>query len=616
MRDRTALIGSLAVVCLLSGAVPFAQNITPKSLEGQVLGWIKVYDFKDATAPLTAAGRVYSARQLSIARMLANWMQASYLPTGALGDVKVIHNETLGAYNQNSAALPQKYGVEAPLYDSLKYDANKKMVPRTSDAFYWTMEANGEFGLPLEAVNTPERFYFILPTFEQQGHGPELEKAADISKHAVLGQFPSWFVRNSANGNRKVVIVTKNHQLPVVKVTRGQYLDALGEALVRNRANELRLLTQQYQGNQREISRGMEREDANTAKRVAVLEANRQKYRNRLQEPAEIHWLQPSVIIENETDVFDGSSGSPKRLTVYAIDPKMMELSKTDAPQWITITWTAQLNEPVCVTLHQAMQKNFNVQYLYDYFFDSEKVKGQPYKPLRSPAEVEVVTAGKLSDVATRNAADPAVHFFEDFSAATVGKKPLNWHSNLDNTGATSVVANVTGVNGQWASMAGFTITPTGLKKPLPPDFDLSYDVIAAKDYRWGARALSVRLAKAGVAGAGESFLDVRIRPGFSGRQGEVYIEGKFPGAPGYMDGSKYVGAPGFSNDLAINRVTVTIKKRGDLLQVFCGTTKVAEFEKGVPAALQFDSLSFDLGSTAEEKMFLSNIKITSGNAR
>jgi hypothetical protein len=162
-----------------------------------------------------------------------------------------------------------------------------------------------------------------------------------------------------------------------------------------------------------------------------------------------------------------------------------------------------------------------------------------------------------------------------------------------------------------WASMAGMRITPTTLKKPLPRDFDLSYDVIAAKDYRWGARGLSVRLTKAAAAGAGESSLNVRIRPGFSGRDGELVIEGQFPGAPDYLGGSKYVGAPGFSNDLAINRTTVTLKKRGDVLQVFVGATKVAEYAKGVPATLQFDSLYFDLGSTAEEKMFLGNIKIT-----
>jgi hypothetical protein len=46
-------------------------------------------------------------------------------------------------------------------------------------------------------------------------------------------------------------------------------------------------------------------------------------------------------------------------------------------------------------------------------------------------------------------------------------------------------------------------------------------------------------------------------------------------------------------------------------MQLFVGTIKVAEYEQGVPAALQFDSLYFELSSSAEEKMFLGNTKIT-----
>ncbi len=61
------------------------------------------------------------------------------------------------------------------------------------------------------------------------------------------------------------------------------------------------------------------------------------------------------------------------------------------------------------------------------------------------------------------------------------------------------------------------------------------------------------------------------------------------------MSGTKWVGAPGFSNNAVNNRVTVTLRKKGDLLQVFVGQTKVAEYEKGIPPGLQFDAMSFDL---------------------
>ena len=104
----------------------------------------------------------------------------------------------------------------------------------------------------------------------------------------------------------------------------------------------------------------------------------------------------------------------------------------------------------------------------------------------------------------------------------------------------------------------------------------------------------------------------MRIRPGFDGRQGEVSIEGQFPGAQGYLSGTKYAGAPGFSNNAANNRVTVTLKKKGDLLQVFIGQTKVAEYEKGIPAGLQFDAMSFELSGSPDDRMFISNIRIAS----
>ena len=79
------------------------------------------------------------------------------------------------------------------------------------------------------------------------------------------------------------------------------------------------------------------------------------------------------------------------------------------------------------------------------------------------------------------------------------------------------------------------------------------------------------------------------------------------------MGGSKWVAAPGFSNNAAINRVTVTLKKKGDLLQVFVGQAKVAEYEKGIPPGVQFDAMTFALSGNAalpDERMFIGNIRI------
>jgi hypothetical protein len=258
------------------------------------------------------------------------------------------------------------------------------------------------------------------------------------------------------------------------------------------------------------------------------------------------------------------------------------------------------------------MLNNFNFQYVYDYFFDPDKVKGQPYKPLRSPSFTETVVPGKASETATKNTADPGVAFFEDFSSSAVGKKPLNWQSTLDRTGASSVVTELKGLDGRWASLANIRLTAPPIKTPLPADFELSYDVVAAQNYTWGAHAMIFKLSRAAAAGKGESFLNVKIRPSFAaGRDGELEIEGQFPGAEGYLSRSQYTKAPGFSNDAVNNRVTVSLRKKGELLQVFVGKTKVAEYEKAIPAALRFDAISFELtGVSAADKMFISNIKI------
>jgi hypothetical protein len=83
----------------------------------------------------------------------------------------------------------------------------------------------------------------------------------------------------------------------------------------------------------------------------------------------------------------------------------------------------------------------------------------------------------------------------------------------------------------------------------------------------------------------------LRLRPGFDGRDGEATLETKFPSPPGYSNGTKWYVANGFSNNKKNNRVTVTIKKLGEKLQVFIDKTKIAEYEKAIPAAHLFNTL-------------------------
>ena len=171
---------------------------------------------------------------------------------------------------------------------------------------------------------------------------------------------------------------------------------------------------------------------------------------------------------------------------------------------------------------------------------------------------------------------------------------------------------NPDGLEGNWVELRGHYINATLLKKPLPQNFTLSYDLVASQNFTWGSKGLTMQLSKETSPGNVESFLKLKLRPGSNGSDGEATLETKFPAPPGYSNGIKWYVANGFSNNKKNNLIMVTIKKMDEKLQVFIDKTKIAEYEKAIPAAHLFNALSFDCaGNSAEnDKYFISNIKI------
>jgi len=67
MRSVVALVCAIAMLLCVPA---WTQEIPRKDVEDRVFGWMKVYDFKAATAPMTVDHRVYSIAQLSVANTL------------------------------------------------------------------------------------------------------------------------------------------------------------------------------------------------------------------------------------------------------------------------------------------------------------------------------------------------------------------------------------------------------------------------------------------------------------------------------------------------------------------------------------------------------------------
>ena len=77
-----------AYLLLLLTVAASSQTIPPQSIEDSAIGWMKIYNFKGIKESKKVDDKFYSAAQLSICDSFANWMQASYIPKGGLGDVK------------------------------------------------------------------------------------------------------------------------------------------------------------------------------------------------------------------------------------------------------------------------------------------------------------------------------------------------------------------------------------------------------------------------------------------------------------------------------------------------------------------------------------------------
>ncbi|HEY9362383.1 MAG TPA: hypothetical protein VIQ00_03905 [Chitinophagaceae bacterium] len=606
----------LSLLCIYY-FISFSQLVPRQSIEDSVLGWMKVYNFKGAKAGMKVDDKVYSIMQLSLCDSFANWMQASYMPKGGLGDVKKLLREKLGLYNQHTAGKPQSYGAYSKTYFELKYNSSRKLEPFTNSHTWWDISANKIPGnWPVRDICTHAQYYFTMPTAETEVDDEKIKKLLDLKNNVNIKPYISFWVKNMGfGGGTENVILSKDNKSPFIKITKAEYLQALETAIPLYYEKEKKNIYEARQGNQKDIAFFLKQLDEKIEEFNTGLKKNKEKYKSRLGELATTS-AQPGLAdLSNGRDVFGGqyltdAESNSERFPVYKIDPAMAELCKKDKPQWVLISWEYYINDPTEKQQHEAIINNFNFGYVYNFFFDPEKIKGQPYKPLRSPSFKEAAIVTEASEASKKNSTDKNIHFFEDFSTTGVGKKPNGWRIQYGLDGG--VIENPDGLNGNWIQITGNTITPNQLKKPLPKNFTLSYELVASQNFTWGAKGLSFQLSKETSPGSAESFLNLKLRPGFDGKDGEVTLETKFPSPPGYSNGTKWYTAPGFSNNKKNNSITVTIKKKEEMLQVFIDNTKIAEYEKAIPAAHLFNALSFYSGNSGvNDKFYISNIKIT-----
>lgn len=380
---------ALLSVFFISMATSYAQPISRQSIKDSAIGWMKVYNFKGAKAGMKVDDKVYSANQLSLCDSFANWMQASYIPKGGLGDVKKAASEKLGLYNQHTIAKPQRYGAYSKTYTELKYNSNRKMEPFTNSHVWWGVFANSIPGdWPVKDICTSTQYYFTMPTAETEVDDDKNKKLLDLSNNVNIKPYSSFWIKNMGfGGGFENVLLCKDNKSPFIKITKGEYLLALENAIPALYEKEKKKIYEAEQGNLQRMVLPVKQLDKKIEDFTTGLKNNKEKYKNRLGEIA-MTSAQPGLAdLGNGRDVFtsqyltDPESNS-KRYAVYKVDPAMAELCKKDKPQWILVSWEYWPGDAIEQQQHEAIINNFNFDYVYNFFFDAGKIKGQSYKPL------------------------------------------------------------------------------------------------------------------------------------------------------------------------------------------------------------------------------------------
>ncbi len=610
---------TIALICWSSTS--WAQKNNEQIIADSSFGWMKVYHFKGAKETRKLGDRNFSIAQLSICDSFANWIQASYIPKGTIGDVRKAIMPQIGLYNKQQQFSPQGYGATSYTW-SLQMK-NGKPTPIQETEIPWGITANEVPGMSMNKLCTNGDYYFFMEEIDPFDAGIAKET---VNKYNIktLPQFGAFYTQHSTAsrydrnaGIVDAVLLCKNNQLPFIKVTISDLLNKAGKLIQEEHEKKITAIREKEKGNQKNIDYFSNYENENYRKALLTYEKHKEKYKNRLNEWAVIPKDFDYIDFVNGFDIFtasrvDEGTSSIKTFPVYKFAPNIVEQSKQDKPLWIRVTWSWMLADERTRHMHESIINNFNFQYLYDFFYDPEKVKGKAYQPLHSPYTKEVAVVTERSTAAKKAATDNNIHFFEDFSSNAIGQKPTGWYSGTNSQGSYSKIVDLPGEEGKWLEVKGHNgLIPNDLKKPLPQNFTLSYDVAVPKDFTWGGKGLEMFIAKEKTAGNMEYFIRFRIRPGFNGREGAGELETKFPSA--YTSGSKSYELPGFSNDKNINRIAVAIKKKGETLELYIDKKLMASFNNAMPSDISFNAVSFShsRSDSDTEKYFISNIRIT-----
>ncbi|MBL7743467.1 MAG: hypothetical protein JNN00_08350 [Chitinophagaceae bacterium] len=472
---------------LCSSFLSFAQPTDQQRIEDSVIGWKQIYSFKGKQyKTLAVEGQTYSAYQQSISDSFTTWIQRTFLPIGAWGDIFPKNFTT----RQNKGPVPQGIGMDALIYALFKNDRTRKyeMIPNEShvDVSIYT---NALAGInPVHLFNSPDGFFFSMPK-ENYASTFTDKSVMDAVKEFGLheGDRFSRYMVYFPSQMGVTVVLTPDNQLPIVQLSKGEVLEQCEKGLLREveeRKKEARHMSSNNPSYYAGIIKDLDEKFYPQC--IRNLNAVREKYKSKLTEPAVLYYFTgpsfsdftstsslPTIFIE---DWYQKISGYP----VYRYRKEAIENSKKDKPLWISISWQPKKpNTGVqAYEVHRAMLRYFNYDYVYNYFFNPEKVKGVSYSPSNADEQAARIKQLKTHWVKEEKQLPQGTFFADDFSDNAEGNRPKGWNDTKSRTPAT--VVSVKTKPGKWVQLGYMNaLSPaTSLTRPLPENFTLDFDMV------------------------------------------------------------------------------------------------------------------------------------------
>lgn len=468
----------LCILCAFGGDI-FAQPTNEQRIQDSIIGWWDNNKFdnkiKTSTDPI-------QKKRIAIADTFVSWMKKTYTPVAGLGTVtRQNYSNYFGVY----------FMVWNVSFDKDYLDAEKHFKPIPEENTPFRINANfipSSYVIPF--ISNATQTYFTWP---QDGYRVSLEDQA-AKRNVDPKIHPNCYNYITRFNESVSVFLAPNNSLPFAAVSIGEYLDSSEAALDKAFLVEKEKIDKQWTKQQsREEAYALQQKEFDRYRNA--IKKWRQKYSAKLKEQAYTRHLQPTIINEffGDIDPFEGNELEKKLKQlhpIYKMDAATTEKCKTEKPQWVAVTFPyfTKENGNQQFELYTTLTQNLNYEYIYNYFFDAQKIQGKAYKLANASQQyVRMIAyknkiAASLNPVGTNTSPIGNAHFEDNFRFSMENQSPNNWYFNR--YGKHSTIRIQKNEQGKWLELGyNNAVSPTTLKKPLPQNCTIEYDVITDGGY-------------------------------------------------------------------------------------------------------------------------------------